>query len=304
MLTWNLAARSLWTAFAFMLSLAPVGCSDNKNDVPLDASTTPVDAPADAAALSPVDALPDAPASLSLFSAGATQPAVMAAVPGFAAQNGLTIHFTFGSVGSLRDQILTGTSGADVAIVTPAIVTALDAQSFVHAGSRVDLAQVGAGLAVRTADQPPDISDSDKFKAVLLAADEIYYADPMLATAGMAFMRVCTTLGIAATCAAAPNGKGHIAAGGAEAMAAMAISTATNVVGCTQISEIKSTPGVKLVGEYPAAPMNLQVRTVYTAIIVEGTPNLTNAQLLVSFLSGGAFMAQLAMYGFEPVADQ
>jgi molybdate transport system substrate-binding protein len=245
-----------------------------------------------------VDAPSEASAPLSLFSAGAVEAAVRAAVPGFATESGFTINFTFGSAGSLRDQILTGTSGADVAIVTPAVVTALDAKALVHAGSRLDLAQVGAGLAVRSADELPDISDPDKFKAVLLAADEIYYADPVLATAGMAFAKVCMTLGIADTCAAAPNGKGHTAAGGAEAMAAMALSTATKVVGATQISEIKATPGVKLVGEYPG---NLQVKTVYTAIIVEGTTNLPNAMLLLQFLGGDAFKTELAVRGFEPV---
>lgn len=224
----------------------------------------------------------------------------MATVPDFATQNGLTINFTFGSAGSLRDQILTGTSGADVAILTPAVITALDAQSLVHAGSRVDLAQIGGGLAVRSADQPPDISDSDKFKAALLAADEIYYADPALATAGAAFIKICSTLGIADTCAAAPAGKGHTAPVGAEAMAAMAQSTATTVVGATQISEIKSTPGVQLAGEYPEAPVNLQVKTVYSAIIVEGAQNLGNAQLLLQFLGGDAFKTDLAKYGFEP----
>src|SRR5215471_2069217 len=171
----NLPARSLCSAFAVWLSLAPAACSNDDSKVASDASTPPVDSP------------PDGSASLSLFAAGATEPAVMAAVPGFATQSGLTINFTFDSVGSLRDQILTGHSGADVAIVTPAVISVLQASSLVHAGSRVDLAQVGAGLAVRSADPAPDISDSDKFKAVLLAADEIYYADPLLATAGMAF---------------------------------------------------------------------------------------------------------------------
>jgi molybdate transport system substrate-binding protein len=302
-------ARSLWTAFALMLSVAPAGCSDNPHQVasasPMDASASPVDAsalPADASA-SPADVSAEASAPLSLFAAGATQASVMAAVPGFATQSGLTINFTFGNAGSLRDQILTGTSGADVAIVTPAVVTALDAKSFVYAGSRVDLAQVAAGLAVRSDDGLPDISDSDKFKATLLAADEIYYADPVLSTAGAAFINICTTLGIADTCAAAPNGKGHTAAEGAGAMAAMALSTATTVVGAAQISEIKATTGVKLVAQYPAAPINLQVTTVYSAIIVEGTRNLADAQLLLQFLASDAFMTQLAAYGFEPVSD-
>jgi molybdate transport system substrate-binding protein len=295
-----------------LLSLAPAACSDNK-DQPIadgspssangasDALPSSVDAESDASAF-PEGAPTDASA-LSMFAAGATQAAVMAAVPGFAAQSGFTVVLTFGSAGALRDRILTGTSGADVAIVTPAVVTALDAKSLVHAGSRVDLAQVGGGLAVRSGDALPDISDSDKFKAALLAADEIYYADPILATAGAAFIKNCMTLGIADTCAAAPAGKGHFSAGGAEAMATMALSTATTVVGSAQISEIKATSGVELVGEYPAAPVNLKVTTVYTAIIVEGTPNLARAQTLVDYLSGDAFMTELAKFGFVPVPD-
>jgi molybdate transport system substrate-binding protein len=280
-----------------MLSLAPAACSDNKHPVALGASVSPTDADA---SVSPTDA--DVSAPLALFATGATQAPVMAAVPGFATENGLTINFTFGSAGSLRDQILTGTSGADVAIVTPAAITALDAKALVHAGSRVDLAQIGSGLAVRSGDDLPDISDSDKFKAVLLAADEIYYADPALATAGAAFIKNCTTLGIADMCAAAPNGKGHTSATGADAMAAMALSTATTVIGVTQISEIKSTPGVKLVAEYPDAPVNLQVKTIYAAIIVEGTKNLANAQLLLQFVSGDVFKTQLTAYGFQPIS--
>jgi molybdate transport system substrate-binding protein len=235
-------ARSLSTVFALVVSLSSGGCKDNNQLAGSEATTLPTDAAPDATP----DASPDAAAPLSMFAAGATQVSVMAAVPGFATQNGLTINFTFGAAGALRDQILTGTSGADVALVTPAVVTALDAKGFVHAGSRVDVAQVGSGLAVRSGDQLPDISDSDKFKAAVLAADEIYYADPALATAGAAFIKNCTTLGIADTCAAAPTGKGHTAATGADAMAAMALSTATTVLGATQISEIESTPGVKL----------------------------------------------------------
>lgn len=268
----------------------------------MDAPATTADAASDASGTT-VDAPSDASTTLSMLAAGATQAAVMAGVPGFAAQNGLTVNLMFGSAGALRDQILTGTSGADVAIVTPAVVTALDAKSLVHAGSRHDLAQIGGGLAVRSGDTLPDISDSDKFKAALLAADEIYYADPILATAGAAFIKICMTLGISDTCAAAPAGKGHASAGGAEAMAAMALSTAATVIGSAQVSEIKATSGVKLVGEYPSTPINLTVTTIYTAIIVEGTPNLANAQTLVNYLSGDAFMTELAKFGFVPVAD-
>jgi molybdate transport system substrate-binding protein len=240
--------------------------------------------------------------SLSLFAAGATRASVLGLVPEFAAKNGLAIQFTFGSVGSLRDQILAGSSAADVAVLTPLVIDELAAKGLVHAGSRVDLARIGGGVAVRSGDVLPDVSDSDKFKATLLAADEIYYADPILATAGAAFIKICETLGIADNCAPAPRGKGHPAAGGADAMAAMARSTAHAVVGATQISEIKSTAGVKLVAEYPTSPINLQRKTVYSAIVIGRTTNVAEAQRLVQFIAGDAFKAQLTANGFEPVS--
>lgn len=295
----NRSARSARVLLTLVCgALAPAGCSDSKS-LTLDELASPVEVASDASAPA-VDAATSAPVPLSLFAAGAVRASVLASVPDFAAAANLSIDYVFGSAGALRDQILTRTSGADVAILTPAVITPLDANGLVH-GSRVDLAQVGGGLAVRAADALPDILDSDKFKAALLAADELYYADPALATAGAAFIRICTTLGIADTCAAAPLGKGHTFSGGAEAMAAMALSTSATVLGATQVSEIKATPGVQLVGEYPTAPLNLQVKTTYSAFIVESTSNLARAQLLMDFLSGDVFEAQLTVYGFEPV---
>jgi molybdate transport system substrate-binding protein len=292
---------SLNRALTLLFALAPASCSDSKSKLALDELVVAVEAPSDAST-SASDASISTLVPLSLFSAGATQASVRASVPGFASGAGLSIDYTFGSAGALRDRILTGTSGADVAILTPAAIAPLDTNALVHAGSRVDLAQIGGGLAVRSADALPDISDSDQFKAALLAADEIYYADPTLATAGAAFIKICATLGIADTCAAAPDGNGHAFAGGAEAMAAMALSTAATVVGATQVSEIKATPGVKLVAEYPAAPVNLQVKTTYSAFILESTSNLASAQVLLEFLGSDAFKTQLAVFGFEPAS--
>jgi molybdate transport system substrate-binding protein len=296
----NHPARPVGTALALLLALT--GCSDDRSVVTREALASTVKVPPDASP-SPADASSSPAIPLSLFAAGATQASVMASVPGFASAANLSIEYTFGSAGALRDRISTGTSGADVAILTPAVLTPLDAAALVFAGSRIDLAQIGGGLAVRAADGLPDISDSDKFKAALLAADEIYYADPVRATAGAAFITICGTLGIADTCAVAPAGKGHPFAGGAEAMSAMALSTAATVVGATQISEIIGTPGVKLVAEYPAAPVNLQVRTTYSAFILESTSHLAEAQLLLQFLGSDAFKTELAVFGFDPVSN-
>ena len=261
--------RSVWTAFGLVSALASSGCG---------ATTTPK----------------PSPVTLTLLAAGATAAAVTDEIEGFEAKTGLVVKRTFGAVGLLRDAVLAGTP-ADVVIVSPAIIATLDAQHIVLDGSRVDLGQVGGGIAVRAGTTFPAITSPDDLKQTLLHADEVYYADPAKATAGAALMKICDTLGIGAEVRA----KGHPFPGGKEAMQAMARSKAATVVGATQISEILSVPEVKLVGGYPSA---LQVKTTYSAIILKRSALVKDAQQLVQFFVGPAFQARLARSGFEPVA--
>ena len=212
----------------------------------------------------------------------------------FEAQSGLTLEYSFGAVGALRDKVLAGEL-ADVAVVTPAIITTLEAEQRVRAGSRVDLGQIGGGIAVRVGDPLPPIDTPAALAKSLLDADEVYYADPAVATAGAALMKVVDTLGIGDQVRA----KGHVAAGGKAAMDDMTHSTATRVIGATQISEIKSVPAATLVGQYPAP---LQVKTTYSAIILERTTRADDATKLIQFFAGPAFQARLAQSGFEPAA--
>jgi molybdate transport system substrate-binding protein len=230
---------------------------------------------------------------LKLLAAGATEAAMRDQIGAFQAQTGLTVDITFGAVGALRDHVIAG-APADVVIVTPAIITTLDAQQRIRAGSRVDLGRVGGGIAVKAGAPVPAIATAEQLKQALLDADEVYYADPAKATAGAAFMKVVDALGIGDQV----RGKGHVAPGGKEAMRNMARSAAAHPMGVTQISEILSVPEVNLVGEYPGT---LQVKTTYSAIILERTSRLDDAQKLVQFLVGPAFQARLARSGFEPV---
>ena len=230
---------------------------------------------------------------MTLVAAGATQDAVTDEISVFEHQTGIQVDATFGSAGALRDQILGG-AAVDVAIVTPAVITALQAQQLVLDGSRIDLGQIGGGLAVRAGTALPAIGTQDELKQTLIGADEVYYADPTLATAGAALMKIVDTLGIGDQVRA----KGHVAAGGKEAMQAMALSTASVVVGATQISEILSVPQVTLVGQYPGA---LQIKTVYSTIIVGTSAHRADAQQLTQFFAGPDFQTRLGKSGFEPI---
>jgi molybdate transport system substrate-binding protein len=276
-----------WFAFALVVPFAAAGCSNGFSPEALrerlglgsTREQTPPRPP---------------PEPLRLLAAGATEASVRDTMPLFEAKTGLSVTFDFGAVGALRDRVLAG-EAADLLVVTPAIITTLEAQQRVHAGSRVDLGQVGGGIAVRRGDPLPAVDTPDALERALLDADEVYYADPAVATAGAALMKVVDTLGIGEQVRA----KGHIAAGGKAAMQNMTLSSAPRVIGATQISEIKSVPAAVLVGGYPAP---LQVETTYSALILERTTRAADASQLIQFFAGPEFQARLAQSGFEPVS--
>ena len=116
------------------------------------------------------------------------------------------------------------------------------------------------GIAVRAGEALPDIATPDALKASLLAASAIYFPDPQRATAGIHFASVLDKLGIRD--AVAPRLRTF--ANGATAMHELATSVAPGAIGCTQITEIKYTPGIALVGPLPAA---FELATVYAAAL-------------------------------------
>jgi len=238
----------------------------------------------------PDAAPPDAPAPLTLLAAGATEDPVTAELPIFLTSSGLTVTVTIGSAGALSQQIMAGAK-ADVALVTPAVITALG--TLVLPGSQVDLGKIGGGVAVKTGDTMPAISTADELKQAILAADGLYYADPALATAGKAFQTILKTLLLDTD--ATVTAKTHLSPGGKDAMLAMAASSDLHPLGVSQLSEILSVPAVTLVGEYPAP---LQTTTTYSAIILQSSTRQVDAQKLVTFFTGTEFKARLAASGF------
>ena len=101
------------------------------------------------------------------------------------------------------------------------------------------LGHVHTGIAVRSGEDAPLIGTSEELRASLATATRLYVPDLERATAGIHFVKVLRALGLhdgaAPPIASYPNG--------ASAMAALAASTERGALGCTQITEIKSTPG-------------------------------------------------------------
>jgi molybdate transport system substrate-binding protein len=217
---------------------------------------------------------------LTILSGGAANGLVAALSPQFKAETGADIEGTFGAVGAMRDKLIGG-AGADLLILTAALIAELAKSGHVVAGSAADLGTITTGVAVRSGDPAPAIGDADALRAALRAADGIYFPDPKLATAGIHFAKVLERLGIADEVAPRlrvfPNGQ--------TAIAALAAEKGGRPIGCTQITEILNTKGATLVGDLPP---DFALATVYTLGVGAKAQSPDLARRFAALLTGEA----------------
>jgi len=228
---------------------------------------------------------------LHILSGGAAKGVVTALEPSFSAEAGAELKGTFGAVGAMRDKLLGG-EPCDVAILTAALIEELAASGHLLAGSAAPLGRVRTGIAVRAGESLPMIADRDALRDSLVRASGIFFPDPLRATAGIHFVNILKQLGIhdevQSRLRPFPNG--------ATAMAALAQSIEAGLIGCTQITEIKYTEGVTLVGPLPK---EFELATVYSAAVCSQSAHPETAAALVKLLSGPQSAALRAAGGFE-----
>jgi molybdate transport system substrate-binding protein len=227
---------------------------------------------------------------LRILSGGAAQGVVEQLRPAFEAETGCTIDGTFGAVGAMRARLLGG-DPADLVILTRALIDGLARDGHVTDATAADLGTVETAIAVRRGEALPPVGDAAALRAALLAADAIHFPDPEQATAGIHFAKVLKDLGIHADVAA----RLHTAPNGATAMKALAASTARRPIGCTQATEILSTPGIVLVAPLPPG---CALATVYTAAIGARAEAAAQAARLLAMLTNEAGREGRQQLGF------
>jgi molybdate transport system substrate-binding protein len=234
---------------------------------------------------------PEREGQLRLLSAGAAQGLVASVAEKFRADTGLRIEGTFGAVGAIRERIVAG-EPCDVVILTAPLIAALEASGHVRPATAAPLGHVRTGIAVRAGAPLPRISDKAELSKTLVDAAGLYFPDPKLATAGVHFMKVLRELGIADQVAL----RLHAYPNGATAMRALADTTASGLVGCTQITEIKYTSGVTLVGALPAG---FELSTLYAVAVGNAAQERDAAREFASRLTAPPTRALRENAGFE-----
>lgn len=228
---------------------------------------------------------------VKLLSTGAAKGLVYAIQQSYTAETGAVVSGAFGAVGIMKDQFERG-EACDVIILTETMIAELTRAGRIVPGSSGKLGRVHTGIAVRSGAPLPDISDPSVLRENLLAAAGICFPDPGQATAGKHFVEALRQLRIyeqlLPSLRPCPNG--------AIAMQQLARSREALTIGCAQVTEIKYTPGVSLVGVLPEP---LGVATVYTAAVNHKAAQPAKARRLVELLSGADSLTQRIAAGFE-----
>jgi molybdate transport system substrate-binding protein len=228
---------------------------------------------------------------VTLISAGAAKGVVEALAPILRHDARAEIAATFGAVGAMKAE-LDGGAACDVIVLTAKLIDALATENRILSDTIAPLGAVGTGIAVRDGDRLPDVHDEASLRMTLQGARAIYLPDPEHATAGVHFVNVLRKLGVERKLAARlrpfPNG--------ATAMRALADSGQPGDVGCTQITEIRYTPGIALVAPLPPG---FDLTTIYSAAVMRSASDLEVARKFVTLLTGPRSEAIRVAGGFN-----
>jgi molybdate transport system substrate-binding protein len=228
---------------------------------------------------------------LNILSAGASKGLVESLQAKFAAETGVGIHGTFRAVGAIKEKALAG-EPCDVIILTGAMIDELARFGRVLPESVAPLGRVRTAIAVREGDLLPDISSGVALRKLLLASAAIYIPDAERATAGIHLVKVLHALGIYET--VEPRLRSY--PNGAMAMRELAQSTESPTIGCTQVTEIRYTPGVTLVGPLPA---EFELATTYAVGVYFKSHQPELARTFAELLSGETTRELRLTCGFE-----
>jgi molybdate transport system substrate-binding protein len=212
---------------------------------------------------------------------------MLALIPAFERAGSTKVAITWGSTNALLKDLESG-AGGDVAILTAEAIDALIKQGKAVAGSRVDLARSGIGVAVRKGAKRPDIASPEALKRALLAAKSVAHSKTGLS--GIYFPTVLSRLGIADQMTSkivipdpgTPVGE-VVAKGDAE-------------IGIQQISELLPVPGIDIVGPLPEP---LQKITIFSGGVLTAANEPDGAAALLKFVAAES-PRLLEQKGLEP----
>ena len=158
----------------------------------------------------------------------------------------------------------------------------------VAAGSKIDFAASGTGLAVKKGAPKPDIGSTDAFKTTLLNAKSIGYST---GPSGVYIVSVFDKLGIADAV------KPKLKQTPSGVFVGTLIADGSAEVGFQQISELVHFAGIDYVGPLPG---DLQRMTMFSTGIHTAAKHADEAKALVKHLTAPAAAPVIKKHGLQP----
>ncbi|HEV7821597.1 MAG TPA: substrate-binding domain-containing protein [Burkholderiales bacterium] len=223
---------------------------------------------------------------IQVMSSAAIKPAYLELVPAFERASGHKVETRWIPGVDVLKRVKEGES-SDLVIMQAKDIDALIAAGRITAGSRVDLATSGVGIAVRAGAPRPDISSADALKRALLAAKAVAFST---GPSGVYILELFERLGIAAEI----KGK-SVQIKGEPSGAAVARGDAE--IAFQQVSELLPVTGIDYIGPLPS---EIQRITTFSAGVQKSAPEPAAAQAWIKFLTSSAAAPALRKSGMEP----
>jgi len=226
-------------------------------------------------------------AEIDVLSTQATQEAYLELVAQFEKATGHKVRTDFTGTLNVQKRLAAGESFDLIIMAGPAIDEQIKLGKAL-AGSRVDIAKSGTGVAVRKGAPKPDIGSVEAFRKTLLSAKSIGYST---GPSGVYMLSVFEKLGVS------DQVKGKLKQTPSGVFVGNLIANGDTEIGFQQISELVHFPGIDYVGPLPG---DLQRMTVFSAGIHAGTRQPDAAKALVKFLTAPAAAPVIRKHGLEP----
>jgi molybdate transport system substrate-binding protein len=226
-------------------------------------------------------------ADIKVISTQATEETYNELVPQFEKASGHKVSTVFNGTLNVNKRLAAGES-YDLIIMSANSIDEHLKSGKIIAGSRVDLAKSGVGVAVKAGAAKPDIGSVDALKRTLAAAKSIGYST---GPSGVYLVSLLQKLGIADAV------KPKLKQTPSGVFVGTLVANGDTEIGFQQVSELIHFKGVDFVGPLPA---EVQLFTTFATGIQSGAKETEAAKALVKFLTSPAAAAVFKKNGMEP----
>lgn len=226
-------------------------------------------------------------ADITVMSSAAVKEVYLDLVPQFEKASGHKVNTLWVGGLDVEKRIRAG-EVVDLVILARKPIDALTQEGRLVAGSRVDLASTGVGVAVRAGTAKPDISSGEALKRALLAARSIAHSS---GPSGDHIKAMIARMGIA------DEVKARMIQTKPGDPVGLVVARGDAEIGFQQVSELVSVAGISFLGPLPPEVQNV---TVFSGGVHAAAKEPAAAKAWMQFFSAPGAAAVIRKHGMEP----